>query len=181
MADDSNEHPVDDPIPGGDPVDTDATDADTEATDADAVATEATEAKADADPVVDAERAARKAKADAVIAKRQATTPRRTVTSRRVTPKPGTATEVTAASKARDAKKTEAVVNRVASSPQPPQVYAKGPSPWWVPAIMFALLILGAALIVANYAGAFGDPSNVRLVLGLGLILGGIITATQYR
>lgn len=169
MAEDANQDPVDDPIPAGDPVEgVTAKDGSTD------------DATDDAKGGDDAERAARKAKADAVIAKRQVTA-RRTVTSRRVTPRAGETVEATSGSKARDAKKTEAVVNRVASSPQPPQVYAKGPSPWWVPALMFALLILGAVLIVANYAGAFGDPSNVRLVLGLGLILGGIITATQYR
>jgi hypothetical protein len=27
----------------------------------------------------------------------------------------------------------------------------------------------------------FGEPANMRLVIGLGFILGGIITATQYR
>ena len=32
-----------------------------------------------------------------------------------------------------------------------------------------------------NYARLFGDPSNVYLVAGLGCILGGIITATNYR
>ena len=66
----------------------------------------------------------------------------------------------------------------------PPTVDAakiKGPSPWWVPALMFGLMIVGAAVIMANYMGAFGDPDNVRLVIGLVLILGGIITATQYR
>jgi hypothetical protein len=63
----------------------------------------------------------------------------------------------------------------------PQQVYAKGPSPWWVPAIMFGLLIVGALIIMSNYMGVFGDASNIRLVLGLGFILGGIVTATQYR
>ena len=29
--------------------------------------------------------------------------------------------------------------------------------------------------------GVFGDASNIRLVIGLGFILGGIIAATQYR
>jgi hypothetical protein len=63
----------------------------------------------------------------------------------------------------------------------PAATYAKGPSPWWVPAIMFALLIVGALVIMLNYMGVFGDAANIRLVIGLGLILGGIITATQYR
>lgn len=104
---------------------------------------------------------------------------RRTVTSRRVTPKGGA--KVEASSKARDAKKTEAIVNRAASDPDMQPVYPKGPSPWWVPALMFGLLIVGALVIMLNYAEVFGEPDNIRLVAGLGLILGGIITATQYR
>ncbi len=140
-----------------------------------------------------------KKKADAVIAARRAKDPsvaketdgeerkveRRVVTSRRVTPKAGASAATSkdgapaASSKARDAKKTEAVLRTT-----PPTVDAakiKGPSPWWVPALMFGLMIVGAAVIMANYMGAFGDPDNVRLVIGLVLILGGIITATQYR
>jgi hypothetical protein len=138
-----------------------------------------------------------KKKADAVIAERRAKSAgaatgasaerkveRRVVTSRRVTPKPGAkpgaADAPAAASKARDAKKTEAVVSRTPPAQQQ-QAYAKGPSPWWVPALMFGLIILGGLAIMLNYMGAFGDPDNTRLVLGLALILGGIITATQYR
>jgi hypothetical protein len=161
MADDANEHPDDQGAP---------------AAGAAEPAAETTAASA-ADP---------KAKADAAVASR--TVARRTVQSRRVTPKGG-APKATppkgappvAASKARDAKKTEAVIDRAEHAPLPPSAYAKGPSPWWVPALMFGLLIVGAALIVANYAGAFGDPDNTYLVGGLALILGGIITATQYR
>jgi hypothetical protein len=136
----------------------------------------------------------KKAAADAVIAERKAKAPqvtRRTVTSRRVTPKGGasgakaTKTDKDAPpaveSKARDAKKTEAVRRAPTPSPARGATYEKGPSPWWVPAIMFALLIAGALVIMANYMGVFGDPSNVYLVAGLGAILGGIITATQYR
>ena len=55
------------------------------------------------------------------------------------------------------------------------------PSPWWVPAIMWALLAIGVLVIMLNYMGVFGDPANIRLVIGLACILGGIITATQYR
>ena len=113
---------------------------------------------------------------------------RRTVQSRRVTPKGGASTSKAgaksappaSASKARDAKKTESVVSR-APVATPQQVYAKGPSPWYVPAIMFGLLIVGALIIMSNYMGVFGEASNVRLVIGLAFILGGIIAATQYR
>lgn len=55
-------------------------------------------------------------------------------------------------------------------------------SPWYVPAAMFAFLGLGMLVIFLNYIGfPFGDPSNIRLFIGLGLILLGIITATQYH
>ena len=55
------------------------------------------------------------------------------------------------------------------------------PSPIWVPILLFSLLGLGVATIIANYLGVFWDTSNVVLLGGLGLILAGIITATQYR
>ena len=130
------------------------------------------------EPEPESEKADRKAKADAVVAARKVE--RRVVTSRRVTPKAGAKVEAsTASSKARDAKKTEALVTRTPPAAQ--QTYSKGPSPWWVPALMFGLLILGGLVIIANYMGVFGEPDNIRLVAGLGLILGGIITATQYR
>ena len=147
----------------------------------------------DADPkstdVVKESKTDRKAEADAAVAELQVVA-RRTVTSRRVTPKGGAAAAKSSkptkdaapatTSKARDAKKTESVVSR-APVATPQEVYAKGPSPWWVPAIMFGLLIVGALIIMTNYMGVFGDASNVRLVIGLAFILGGIIAATQYR
>ena len=104
---------------------------------------------------------------------------RRTVVSRRVTPKGGEkASSSGPSSKARDARKTETVVTR--TPPPSQQTYPKGPSPWWVPTLMFALLIIGALVIMLNYM--VGDTaSNTRLVIGLAFILGGIITATQYR
>lgn len=55
-----------------------------------------------------------------------------------------------------------------------------GPSPQWVPILMFALLIIGFVVIIGNYLLA-DSASNWFLLLGLGFILGGIITATQYR
>lgn len=61
----------------------------------------------------------------------------------------------------------------------PPSV---GESPTWVPILMFALLGLGVLIIFFNYVGWMpGGTSNSFLLLGLGSILGGIITATQYR
>lgn len=192
MADEKNEAAVDETeTPASDsisdsidPVDGEPAVAD-EAT-ADAIAAEAAQ-EADADiaaddaaPEAEPEKPVSEAKkrADEIIAQRQVT--RRTVTSKRVTPKAGkadpTATPVT--SKARNARVTEQIQARYTP---PEQSYAKGPSPWYVPALMFGLLIVGALIIMLNYMGVFGDAENLRLVIGLAFILGGIITATQYR
>ena len=57
-----------------------------------------------------------------------------------------------------------------------------GESPAWVPVLMFSLLALGVLIIFFNYVGWMpGGTSNSFLLLGLGSILGGIITATQYH
>ncbi|MEZ5142971.1 MAG: cell division protein CrgA [Acidimicrobiales bacterium] len=57
------------------------------------------------------------------------------------------------------------------------------PSPMWVPVLMFVLFGLGMLIIFLNYVNLVpgGESSNWYLLAGLGLILGGIITATQYR
>lgn len=55
-------------------------------------------------------------------------------------------------------------------------------SPRWVPVLMFTLLGAGMLMIFLNYLGLVpGGTSNWYLLGGLGLILGGIITATQYH
>lgn len=56
-------------------------------------------------------------------------------------------------------------------------------SPIIVPILMFAGLGLGFAMILGNYLveGFLGTPNNWYLVGGLGLVLFGIIAATQYR
>jgi hypothetical protein len=55
-------------------------------------------------------------------------------------------------------------------------------SPPWVPVLMFGLLIAGLVMIVFNYIEFLpGSVSNWYLIGGLGLIFGGILTATQYR
>lgn len=56
-------------------------------------------------------------------------------------------------------------------------------SPRWVPILMFSLLLLGALVIFFNYLGVLlpGATNNWYLLVGLGFILGGIVTATQYR
>lgn len=56
------------------------------------------------------------------------------------------------------------------------------PSPPWVPVLMFSLFGIGMVVIFLNYVSLLpGAVSNWYLLLGLGAILGGIITATQYR
>jgi len=47
---------------------------------------------------------------------------------------------------------------------------------------MFTCLILGMVIIVVNYTGVLpGGTKNGYLILGLALITGGFITATQYH
>jgi len=55
------------------------------------------------------------------------------------------------------------------------------PSPAWVPVLMFGLMGLGIVVILLNYVGSLWTTNNGILMAGLGLILAGIITATQYR
>jgi hypothetical protein len=51
-----------------------------------------------------------------------------------------------------------------------------------VPVLMFTLLGLGILVILLNYVQLLpGATDNWYLLAGLGLILCGIITATQYR
>ena len=141
----------------------DATSTDATSTEPDAVGTKPAEAKA---PVV-----------------------RKKVVSKRVTPKGGAQGVPSGAKKGSTASRTHSVAaehgdeeDRYSKRYTPPAAkYAPGPSPWWVPAIMFGLLIIGALVIMLNYMSVFGEPANIRLVIGLAFILGGIITATQYR
>jgi hypothetical protein len=64
----------------------------------------------------------------------------------------------------------------------PPTPKAQKVSPLWVPALMFTLLGLGVVVIVANYLNLLpGDADNKYLVLGMALITGGFITATNYH
>ena len=53
----------------------------------------------------------------------------------------------------------------------------------WVPVLMFVLFGIGAVVIFLHYVDLFlpGASSNWWLFAGLASILGGIITATQYR
>lgn len=55
-------------------------------------------------------------------------------------------------------------------------------SPLWVPVLMFTLLGVGLLVIFLNYLGVLpGGTKNLYLLIGLGSILGGIITATNYH
>jgi hypothetical protein len=55
-------------------------------------------------------------------------------------------------------------------------------SPMWVPILMFSLLGVGMLMIVTNYMGILpGGASNAYLLVGLGLITAGFITATRYH
>lgn len=93
--------------------------------------------------------------------------PKRKVHGGRVTPKGGPAR----------AQRPEASSRYTPPIPQEFKV-----SPTWVPILMFGLLGLGLAVIFCNYLGVLpGGTKNTYLLVGLGSILGGIVTATQYR
>ena len=94
--------------------------------------------------------------------------PKRKVKGGRVTPKGG----------------QPAPSNRPAPSSRytPPVPQSQKVSPPWVPVLMFALLGIGLLVIFLNYLGVLpGDTKNSYLLVGLGFILGGIVTATQYH
>ena len=55
-------------------------------------------------------------------------------------------------------------------------------SPQWVPVLMFALLGVGALVILFYYLGFVpGGRNNWYLFAGLTGVLGGLFTATKYR
>ncbi|MGZ4705608.1 MAG: cell division protein CrgA [Acidimicrobiales bacterium] len=63
----------------------------------------------------------------------------------------------------------------------PVPAYKKVSPPWW-PATMFVPWGLGIVMIILNYVGVLpGSVSNWYVFGGLGLILVGIIAATQYH
>lgn len=65
----------------------------------------------------------------------------------------------------------------------PPIPKSQKVSPKWVPILMFTCLGLGMAMIILNYVNVLPgkDPSNVYLMIGLGLITIGFVTATKYH
>jgi len=83
--------------------------------------------------------------------------------------------------------KATTVSKRVTPKPTPrytpPVPRSQKVSPIWVPILMFTCLGLGMLIILANYVNVLpGDgPSNTYLLIGLGLITAGFITATRYH
>ena len=99
---------------------------------------------------------------------------RRVEGSGRVTPKGGPT---------KPAKSSSRSSSPEASSRYTPPVpaYKKMSPPWW-PATMFVPWGLGILMIILNYVGTLpGATSNWYVFGGLGLILVGIIAATQYH
>jgi hypothetical protein len=65
-------------------------------------------------------------------------------------------------------------------TPPVPKEYKE--SARWVPVLLITFLVLGMLTIICNYLGVLpGGASNGYLLLGLGLITLGFITATRYR
>ena len=91
-------------------------------------------------------------------------TPKGTTSTRRVTQKSG----------------GSAMQSQGRYTPPVPKEYKV--SPVWVPVLMFSLLGIGMLMIVTNYMGILpGGASNAYLLVGLGLITAGFITATRYH
>jgi hypothetical protein len=61
----------------------------------------------------------------------------------------------------------------------PPVPIEAKTSPPWLPVLMLTLLVLGALCIMVRYL--FFTDSQIPVVIGLVLILGGLYTATKWR
>jgi hypothetical protein len=104
---------------------------------------------------------------------------RKTGASRRTTPKGGRVTPPKGAPGQTVGRPTSATDSGRYTPPIPREQKV---SPMWVPILMFALLGLGVLTIVLNYVNLLpGDASNGYLLLGLGFITAGFITATNYH
>lgn len=101
----------------------------------------------------------------------------------RVTPKGGATPAKSATVKSGNPKATSSRTTPPATSRYTPPVPSEYKvSPRWVPILMFTFLGAGMLMIFLNYLGVVpGGTSNWYLLGGLGLILSGIITATQYH
>ena len=85
----------------------------------------------------------------------------------RVTPKGG-------------ARASEREVTSGRYTPPVPRAYKS--SPPWVLVLLLAFLVGGMLVILCNYLGLLpGGAKNLYLLVGLGLITCGFITATRYR
>lgn len=62
------------------------------------------------------------------------------------------------------------------TAPNPKEFYE---SPRWVPILMLALLVLGMLAIMMRYI--VWQDSNVPIIVGLVLMLGGLYTATKWH
>ena len=62
---------------------------------------------------------------------------------------------------------------------QPPPKAKPKKSPAWVGALFFTLLLSGVITIIVHYLGQGGEP--FQLWVGLGLISGSFIVATQWH
>jgi hypothetical protein len=106
-----------------------------------------------------------------------ATPPKKKSTGGRVTPK---GTRPDERRERRDDEGHEPHGPGVSRRYTPPVPQSEKVSPPWVAPTMFALLGVGALTIIVNYLDVLpGGTNNWYLFLGLGLILGGIITATK--
>jgi hypothetical protein len=65
----------------------------------------------------------------------------------------------------------------------PPPEKKRPPSKLWVPVALTTLLAMGLIVIVANYLNLLPGPEteNRYLLLGIALISGGFLMATNYR
>ena len=64
----------------------------------------------------------------------------------------------------------------------PPKPKTAPPSKLWVPALMFALLLVGMLVIVGNYFGMLiGGENNAFLLIGIAYVTGGFVAATMLR
>lgn len=71
---------------------------------------------------------------------------------------------------------------RPAPPPKPDPIKAKGPSPVWYVATMFALMGVGIIVILANYINVLpGGTNNTYLLIGLAGIAAGFGMTLNYR
>lgn len=65
---------------------------------------------------------------------------------------------------------------------QPPPKAKPKVSPPWVGALFFTLIISGVIIIITHYLGSFPNGTQpFQLWLGLGLIAGSFVVATQWH